>query len=235
MKKQFARGFTLIELLVVIAIIAILAGMLLPALATAKAKGRQTSCVSNMHQIGLGMAMYADDNRGWFPTTMHDAGGDTNLSWIFTLRPYLGNVDRIRICPADPKGLARLTNNASSYVMNEYTGVDVRDPFTGGILESFRNADRLARPGETHTVFLIADTKDPNVSNDHTHSRNWKKGWAAVIEDIEPDRHGTQRTKEHTAGSANYLFADGHVTRITAQSLKKRVDAGENFALPPAH
>ncbi len=230
--KQRRAAFTLIELLVVIATIAILTGLLLPALSSAKARGRQSSCTSNLHQIGLAMTMYADDHAGWLPTTMHDAGGQTNLSWIFTLRPYVGNVDRIRVCPADPHAQARLTNHASSYVMNEYTGVDLRSPF-GGILQTFRNLDRLRQPSSTHTVFLIADAKDPHIANDHTHSRNWGSGWRAVLSDIQPDRHAPRKNTAHTAGSANYLYADGHVSSLAAASLKKRIDAGDNFAMPP--
>ncbi len=76
------RGFTLIELLVVIAIIAILAGLLLPALAKAKEAGRAAVCRNNMRQITLGLMLYADDNQDYFPWP-GEANRNSDPDWVW--------------------------------------------------------------------------------------------------------------------------------------------------------
>src|SRR2546426_3125524 len=87
-------GFTLIELLVVIAIISILAAMLLPALARAKATAKRTQCTNNNHQLGLAWALYVENNRDTYPITTGwgDFGGQKGQPTPITLWlvPYFG-------------------------------------------------------------------------------------------------------------------------------------------------
>jgi len=221
--KQRCGGFTLIELLVVIAIIAILASLLLPVMAKAKGKAHSVSCISNLRQIGLAMNMYAEDANGYLPGTAHSS---LSNSWVFSLASYVGKVDRIRLCPNDKKREERLLNRGTSYIMNEYTSVPALDPFGDPISSEpvWNKLSTIKRPGDTFLVFEISDRAGTGTGQDHTHSRNWLKGWSSVLEDIQPDRHGP---------TANYPFADWHVAALKADGLKRRIEAGDNFAKPP--
>jgi prepilin-type N-terminal cleavage/methylation domain-containing protein/prepilin-type processing-associated H-X9-DG protein len=98
-----SSGFTLIELLVVIAIIAILAAILFPVFAQAREKARQTACLSNMKQIGLGLMMYTEDFDEGLPCGMYQhngANGDYGMGWVGQIYPYITN-GPVFNCPSD--------------------------------------------------------------------------------------------------------------------------------------
>jgi prepilin-type N-terminal cleavage/methylation domain-containing protein len=124
MLRTNRRGFTLIELLVVIAIIAILASILFPVFARAREKARETSCTSNLKQIGLSLQMYAGDYDGLLPLAAEYpfAGAVPNSSLTSTggpsivsiLGPYTKNTQIFR-CPSDTDGYFSVEGTSYDY------------------------------------------------------------------------------------------------------------------------
>ncbi len=151
--RNRVRAFTLIELLVVIAIIAILAAILFPVFAQAREKARQTACLSNMKQIGIGLIMYSSDYDEQYPPSQLGSGA-LLVSWPQIMQPYIKN-EQVFVCPSsapggippDPKlifgGTARTycSRTRTDIAFGVLTGADgsVQQPFLVNGLSYGRN------------------------------------------------------------------------------------------------
>jgi prepilin-type N-terminal cleavage/methylation domain-containing protein len=231
-------AFTLLELLVVIAIIALLLAVVMPAMRVVKIQAKRLVSTNNLRQIGLAVSLYADANRGYFPLTTHTAG-QAEETWIYTLAPYLGDVDEVRLCPADPQRQERLAHRTTSYIFNEY----MTPLYVFGQLmrsESFENLHRLRSPSQTVTVFVAADETSPTDSRaDHAHSRSWfvsddpESRWTAIIHDIQPDRYKAGVSDAiDLNGSTLFLYADTQVKELKAHVIQELAGGSVNFARP---
>jgi prepilin-type N-terminal cleavage/methylation domain-containing protein/prepilin-type processing-associated H-X9-DG protein len=128
--RRSASAFTLIELLIVIAIISILAAILFPVFASAREKARQTACLSNMRQLGIGLAMYASDHDDTLFFFGHNVdpsrvapstplGATAQNRWWNQILPYTSNVPDLLVCPADQGRKPNSTDSKPrSYIAN---------------------------------------------------------------------------------------------------------------------
>jgi prepilin-type N-terminal cleavage/methylation domain-containing protein/prepilin-type processing-associated H-X9-DG protein len=225
LQRQRESGFTLIELLVVIAIIAILASMLLPALAKAKAKGKAIQCVNNLKQVGLAMIMYSDDHDGYIPR-------GNGYPWFLVYMPYMpeGGRDedfrqiRIYRCAAYPNNDSR-RRQIITYVINawKFSGPNDRvgsEQVGPSKLNAFQvpsetihltdNEDGSWRPIVTGYRDALTDRNDVWSPSHLPYSET------SPVRRLNPERRVAAR--RHGEG-VNAVFLDGHAGYLKARNV----------------
>lgn len=214
-------AFTLIELLVVIAIIAVLAGMLLPALAKAKARAEASKCISNTRQMQIAHQLYSDENNDLLMPNS-PLGAPITAAWVSPeyigwahqnpntnemllknalLAPYLVNVVRVYKCPSDKK-TALNGERIRSYSMNSRLGhISTGPPKFYNTPDRYPALAKYKRYADFNRtspskVFVFAE-EHPDTLND---------GFLEISANNLTDLPGANH-----AGAAGFSFADGHV------------------------
>lgn len=201
------RGFTLIELLVVISIIALLVGILLPALAKARNSAQAVSCGSNLHQAGIGFEAYMQDYDGWIPPAWNGS------TWWYTpLLPYIpsqGAAYQAIHCPTVDKEWAG--SSTFTYGLNAVLRPAGSSPGD----DKPQRLRLLQSPTET---MVITDTirNDEGGGTGNPYNGTTYAVWADSIVSPVTTYPGHGVPDERHDNASNLLFADTHVARDVA-------------------
>jgi prepilin-type N-terminal cleavage/methylation domain-containing protein/prepilin-type processing-associated H-X9-DG protein len=215
------KAFTLIELLIVIAIIALLAAILFPVFSRARENARRSSCQSNLKQIGLGIAQYAQDyderlvqRRYVFSTTP----STTYYSWKIALDPYIKST-QVWICPSNPKKTVNCSdsnvngiNIKTSYGPNSAYNSDTGTSTPGTNLAKVAVITDPTRDSALHLAQIAAPATTIMVV-EQTTSTTQPSASYSDFNPLDPGNHGDTLFSGHL-GTGNYLFCDGHVKAL---------------------